>query len=98
MGNSVVKDLLELTKPREAFIFDPIGPIKLEAIDFILRNFAEHFVQRLDAIEVHLEKSQGKPFIRAQERPDVGGAALQDVSATFRKLTERLDKLESRAK
>lgn len=83
-----------------SFVWDPIGPIKLEAIDHILRDFTEQIVRRLDAIENHLERgvAQGTPFIRTQERPDVGGAALHGLSENIRKLNERLDKLESRSK
>jgi hypothetical protein len=97
MGSNVIKDVVELTRP-EAFVWDPIGPIKLEAVDFILRNWAEHFVKRLDVVETYLEKGQGTPFIRVQERPDVGGAALRELSDHIRKLNERLDRLESRGK
>ena len=98
MGSSIVKDEVDVTRTRSlAFVWDPIGPIKLEAIDFILRNFTEQITKRLDTVETHLEQGigQGASFIRFQERPDVGGAALQDLSESFRKLNERLDRLES---
>jgi hypothetical protein len=98
MGNFIIKDHVDSLKPHEGFFRDPIGPIKLEAIDFVLRNFAEQIGNRLEAIENHLEKGQGTPFIRVQERPDVGGAALQDLTQNLRKLNERLDRLESRIK
>jgi hypothetical protein len=100
MGSSFVKDEVDLTRTRVPFVWDPIGPVKLEAIDFILRNFTEQFTKRLNTIETHLEQGigQGASFIRFQERPDVGGAALQDLPESLRKLHERLDRLESYSK
>lgn len=56
--------------------------------------------QRIDAIEEHLEKglAEGKPFIRPQERPDVGASAIQELTEGVRKLSDRLGKLETRLK
>lgn len=100
MGSGDRKEFMEVPRPGPVIVWDPLGPVKLEAIDFILQNFTEQIVKRLGAVEAYLEKGvgQGTPFIRVQERPDVGGAALQDLSENLRKLNERLDKLERRGK
>ena len=80
---------------------DPIGPIKYDAYEGLLRSYAEmmpRVAQQIDSIQMFLEKdfAQGKPYVRPEERPDVGADALTEVVKSVRLLEERLSKLESR--
>jgi hypothetical protein len=93
MGSNLIRDNVYVTGYP---VYDPIGPIKLEAFDTIFRNVLEQFARRLEVIENHLEQGEGKAFIRSGERPDLGGALLRDLSESIRGLNERLDRLETR--
>jgi hypothetical protein len=80
---------------------DPIGPIKYDLQDWLVRSYLETIpavMQRVQAMEQHLEKDlpEGKPFIRAQERPPVGDEVVQQLSDGIRRLNERLDALEKK--
>ncbi len=82
---------------------DPIGPVKLDAIDWIVRSYINTLpaiARHIEAIEVHLEQglSEGKPFIRPQERPSVGGEAFQELTDSIMRLNERLDSIEKKLK
>jgi hypothetical protein len=80
---------------------DPIGPVKLEALDWLVASYVQTLpavIQRLEAIEQHLEQGlqEGQPFIRAKERPNVGEHALQELSQGIQRLNERMDAIEKR--
>lgn len=80
---------------------DRIGPVKYDIADQLLRSYLDLLpvvAQRIDTIEQHLESglAEGKPFIRPQERPDVGSAAIQELTEGVRKLSDRLGKIEGR--
>jgi hypothetical protein len=82
---------------------DPIGPVKLDYLEHLLRSYLEvipRVAHTLDAVVDHLEKGlpEGKPFIRSELRPDVGADGLNDLSGTLRLLDERLSKLEGAAR
>jgi hypothetical protein len=91
-------DSLRYIQPK--LIPDPIGPIKYDAFDRIMASYLQLMpmvAQRLDSIEAYLEQgvSEGKPYVRSEERPDVGGGALTELVETVRLLDQRLSKLES---
>lgn len=84
---------------KRAELPDPIGPVKYDAFEHILRSYLDllpRVTQTLDAVVDHLERGlpEGKPFVRAQERPDVGADAIGQMAATVRLLDERISKLE----
>lgn len=80
-------------------ILDPLGPVKYDAYEGILRSYLEalpQVAQRIDAIETHLESAEGKPFIRPAQRPEVGAGVVGGLAETVRLLDQRLAKLESK--
>jgi hypothetical protein len=107
MGNSLTADvskrIADATFVKAFEIPDRFGPVKYDIPDQLWRTYLELIpavAQRIDTIEQHLEKGigAGKSFIRTQERPDVGGGAVNDLSEQVRLLNQRLDKIEARAK
>jgi ubiquinone biosynthesis protein UbiJ len=107
MGNSLTVDIskriADATFVKAFEIPDRFGPIKYDIPDQIWRTYLELLpavAQRIDAIEQHLEKgiAEGRSFVRPQERPDVGGGAVNDLSEQVRQLNQRLEKIEARAK
>jgi len=106
MGNSLTADIskriADVTFVKGFEIPDRFGPVKYD-IPEIWRTYIELLpavAQRIDAIEQHLEKgvAEGRSFVRPQERPDVGGVAVHDLSEQLRQLNQRLEKIEARAK
>jgi len=89
------KDIYDATYKARDIIPDPYGPVKYDLIEPLLRSFQE-VAQRLEAVEVHLEKGAGKPFVRAAERPDVGGDAVRQMTESMKLLEQRLGNLEKR--
>lgn len=82
---------------------DPIGPVKYDAFEGIMRSYLDlmpRVAQRIDSIETFLEGdlAEGKPYVRSEERPDVGADALSEVVETVRLLDQRISKLESARK
>ncbi len=80
---------------------DPIGPRKYDVPDRILRSYLDllpRVTQTLDAVVDHLEHGapEGKPFVRPDQRPEVGVEAINDLVATVSLLSERVSKLEGR--
>lgn len=93
------KRFAELQKVPE--IRDPSGPIKYDVFDQILRSYLDllpRVTQTLDAVVDHLEHGapEGKPFVRPDQRPEVGVEAINDLVATVSLLSERVSKLEGR--
>lgn len=90
------KDIYDVTYKARDIIPDPYGPVKYDLIEPLLRSFQE-MTQRLAAVEEHLEKGAGKPFVRAAERPDVGGDAVRQMTESVRLLEQRLGNLSKSA-
>ena len=102
--NQVVKDVVDSLRYMERRFPipwpDPHGPVKYDAYEGIMRSYLDtmpRVAQRIDSIETFLEKdlSQGKPYVRAEERPDVGADALTEMAKAVRLLEERMSKLEA---
>lgn len=56
-------------------VLDPLGPRKYDMFERVAASYLQTIpavAQRLDAIEQHLERGGGRPFVRADELPDVG--------------------------
>jgi len=78
---------------------DPIGPVKLDAADFLVRGVVQEMVsveQRLSAMEEHLATgaAEGKAFIPAAQRPNVGSDLVQQAQTKLNLIQERVEKLE----
>lgn len=100
---NIVDTLKYLPRPLPVPFPDPIGPVKYDAIDWIVRSYLETLPainQRIEKIEEHLEQGlpEGKPFIRPQERPSVGDESLQQLADSIVRLNERLDSIEKKLK
>jgi hypothetical protein len=107
MGNSLTADIskriADTTFVKAFEIPDRFGPVKYDIPDQIWRTYLELLpavAQRIEAIEQHLEKgvAEGRSFVRPQERPDVGGGAVNDLLEHVRHLTQRLDKIDAQTK
>lgn len=113
MGSSLLKDIsdaealhnnkgiLDSIQQKWNDLPGGIGPVKLDALDYLARTYARYipFIeQRVGALEEHLTKgaAEGRSFIRPQERPDVGADAVNSLVEQVRKLNERLEHLEGR--
>lgn len=72
-GKHIV-DQLKAIKWRD-IIPDRFGPVKYDAFERIAASYLQTLpvvAQRLDALEQHLERGGGRPFVRSGELPDVG--------------------------
>lgn len=91
------KEYVEVYKPR--IPWDPIGPVKYDVADKLIQSYLEALPEvghRIDAIEQHLEKASGEPFVRPTERPDVGGEVYGDMAKAVNLLSDRLSRLEEK--
>lgn len=91
------KEYVEVYKPR--WPLDPLGPVKYDVADRLIQSYLEllpQVGQRIEAIEDHLEKGSGEPFVRPTERPDVGGTNFGELTETLNLLNERVAKLEKK--
>lgn len=77
-------------------VIDPLGPVKYDAFERIAASYLQTLpavAQRLDAIEQHLQRGGGKPFVRAGELPDVG-AQVKEVRQGIGLVQQTLAEIE----
>lgn len=80
-------------------IFDPIGPVKYDVPDVLVRSVVEQMAavqQRLSTVEEHLATGvvEGRAFVPAAQRPEVGNDLLQQTQGQLKLMQERLDRVE----
>jgi len=96
-----IVDTIHYIPPK--LIPDPIGPVKLDAFDRIMSSYLQlmpKVAQRIDSMEAYLEEgvAEGKPYVRSDERPEVGAGTLNELVENIRLIDQRLSKLESTRK
>lgn len=81
----------------ELRIKDPLGPVKYDLPDEVLRSYARSIgvEQRLGEIESYLENGEGKPFVRRERRPEVGQDVFGQLLDEVKLLHEKVGQLEA---
>lgn len=93
-GKQII-DQVKAIKWRD-IVIDPLGPVKYDAFERIAASYLQTLpvvAQRLDAIEQHLQREGGKPFVRAGELPDVG-KQVKELRQGIGLVRETLDEIE----